>query len=235
MPLADGLHHVGGQGLEHDTAVDLPTQNDFLPIAAVVDRAEDEVMAFGLQRADQTVDHLGIDAFEDPGVVGVQEADAAGPAAGKRPRPQVRPIAHLAGDLPHAFGRLGTAAVRLAVLAAKNASDRRARHPGAFRNLVDGDRHERILMVGAAAPVRTCRFRTACRHPQNRLDCCGSQRFAGPSRGDDSQQSRKSVAIFPAASRMLTFDRPARRWRNVIGTSAKRAFVRARSQRISSR
>ena len=111
-------------------------------------------MAFVLQRADQAVDHFGVDALENPGVVGVQEADAARPAAGKRPGPQIRAIAQFARDLADALGRFGTAAIRLAIVAAENAGDGRARHAGSFRDLVDGYRHELIPIVDRRSPER---------------------------------------------------------------------------------
>ena len=98
LPLADGFGDLGRQCLKHDAPVDLTTQHNFFPRAALVDRAEHEVVAFALQRAHQAVDHFGVHAFEDPGVVGVEQADAVRAAAGESPRSQVRSVTHLAGE-----------------------------------------------------------------------------------------------------------------------------------------
>ena len=159
-------------------------------------------MAFVLQRANQAVDDLGVDAFENPGVVGVEQADAARPAAGKRPGPQIGPIAHLAGDLADALGRLGAAAIRLAIVAAENAGDGRARHAGSFRDLVNGYRHELSSMVDRPchSSVNSHVVELVAAVTQNRLDFLRSSTFFGGRAGCPAAGEAQHRRNFPAAS-----------------------------------
>ena len=119
--------------------------------AALVDRAEHQMIAFALQRADQAIDHFGVDAFEDPGVVGIEQADAVGAAAGKGPRP-----ADWVGNPSRwrvcriSLGGLGAAPMRLANVAAKNSGDGRTRHARTLRDLVNRYRHRSVPLVDLA-------------------------------------------------------------------------------------
>ena len=99
------------------------------------------MIALALQRPHEAVDDFRVDAFEDPGVVGVEQADAVRATPRKRTSTKIRSVTHLARKLPNAMRRGNAAALRLADVAAENPRDRRARHPGSLCNFVNGYRH----------------------------------------------------------------------------------------------
>src|SRR5262245_12226314 len=97
-------------------------------------------MAFLLQPSHEAVDDLGVHAFENPGVVGVEQADATSATPREGARPKVGSVAHLAGNLADPLGCFRAAAIR-AIVAAQNSRHRGAGDAGALGDFVNRHGH----------------------------------------------------------------------------------------------
>ena len=121
----------------------MPSQQQLLPVAAGVNRDEQQMVIMLPQFADEALEHLVVDPFEHPGVVGIEEPNSLSPLFGEGAGPQVGAIAEIVGDLANARRSLGAILAIALRIAAQDAGDGRAGNASLTGDVVNSRWHDR--------------------------------------------------------------------------------------------
>ena len=86
--------------------------------------AKNQVILGTLKGPHQAIHHLRVHPLENPRIIGVQQPDAVGSTARKRPRPKVRAVSHFVGKSADTFRRFDTAPMGFFDVAPQDSRDR---------------------------------------------------------------------------------------------------------------
>jgi hypothetical protein len=111
------------QRLENHSSVDLTAEDDFFPRTGLIDGREYKMVTGLLQRSYEAIHDLGVHAFENPGIIRVEQTYAVRAAARKRAGTEISTVAHFTGDPPYPLGGFDASAMRFLDIAPQDPGD----------------------------------------------------------------------------------------------------------------